>query len=127
MRAHTKVADERLDQAGLNTHVRSGCRLVREVARSSLAPQRKEALRPDGLARPVWARVPVPAGRQVRYEDQSPAGLLGVAGALREGGAKGAAFSAGVGDRDAYGTAVRCGMEAEVEVPAGDVSVLQYR
>lgn len=63
----------------------------------------------------------------MRYEDQPAAGLFLTGGTVRDGralGPSGVAFGAGVGDLDAHGTAVRCGMEAEVEVPAGDVSVL---
>jgi hypothetical protein len=65
----------------------------------------------------------------MRHENQPAAGLLLTGDTVRDGRALGVAraawvaFGAGVGDLDAHGVAVGCGVEAEVEVPAGDVPV----
>ncbi|GAA3657220.1 hypothetical protein GCM10023079_52700 [Streptomyces chitinivorans] len=79
-------------------------------------------LRPDGLARPVPARVPVPARGQLRHQEQAPARLLRALG-VRGGGAHRQAFGAGVGDLDAHAPAAGRCVQAEVEVPAGYVPV----
>lgn len=82
----------------------------------------EDVLRPDGLARTVGARAPVPARSQTRYEEQPTARLFGTSD-VGDSGAPGDEFGTGVGDLDADGAAVGRGVHAEVKVATGNMAV----